>query len=798
MLNNNTARIASLNARSFLKEAQSQQQSQFTRNLRSHALNIDILALQEVSQTHTSSLTNQDISHLHRLFPNSSSCFTKHCALICLSPSFTLSNTYVTIDQRCIISTICTSHGALCRIVVLYAFAERARRPEFFSSLLDLPCFIDNSEPCLIIGDFNTHLHTTLDPGLRPWGQSLLDHFHNCMYPELTDMLSPPHAAPTFHRGDTHTTVDYIFCSHDLRSRISNAQQWYMSRAWTDHEMLTMDLRVHDMDTGPGCWRFNPVLLDDEPQFDLLLQSTVNGYFDQLDEDLCEVDPQMCWDNLKAVLKETAIDYSFRQSLTIKQQLRTLQRRRHGILQQHGHRDPRLPPLEKEIDTIQERITKQLLLRSAIRWHESGERNNKYFFNVLKQRQAATTIHHLRDPQTRELFTTMGDIMQHARHFYMDIYSPTEIDQPAVDHLLSSIPSSVRVTEAQGNHLIRPFTLDELVGAIDHSPLGRSPGMDGLPFELFKHMQTWEPVLRLLLSVMNQALLQHSYPRSWMSTRMVLLYKKGDPQLLANWRPLSLINSDAKLFTKLLANRLQPIMHHLINPFQTGFLAKRLISDNGWVAQNLMHHVRRPCPSSSSVGVLLDQEKAYDRVHPDYLKQVMTRFGFPPPFIDSFLHLFFSTSISISINGWLSSPVSQLRGLRQGDPISPLFNIAFEPFIRTLISDPFLLGSPLTNPNTNKKWNQRIHFRTNLSSSHVPPFKVLAYADDLLVFLQSPTEWHILLKHLKTYNLASNSKINLNKTVVFPLSGEPNPSWQIMLATMNTSWHDRTSPNALT
>ncbi|CDH55956.1 hypothetical protein RO3G_01611 [Lichtheimia corymbifera JMRC:FSU:9682] len=617
------------------------------------------------------------------------------------------------------------------------------------------------------------------------------------MYPELNGMLSPPTAAPTYHRGNLHTTVDYIFCTHHLQSMISNAQQWHMSSAWTDHEMMTVDFRIHSMDTGPGCWRFNPLLLG-QPPFDLLLQDTVKEYFTQLDDELIEMDPQACWDNLKTVLKETAIDYSFRQRHTTKQHFRALQRHRHVIIQQHGNRDPRLPSLEKEIAIIQERVTKQLLLRTATRWHEEGERNNKYFFKVLKKRQAATTIHHLRDPHTGERFTTMGGIMQHARHFYKDLYTPTEIDQAAVDKMLSSIPSSVRVTATQGDNLMRPFSWDELVRAIEHSPLGKSPGMDGLPFELLKHMQTWEPVIKLLLSVMNQALLHNLYPRSWLSTRMVLLFKKGDPQLLANWRPLSLINSDAKLFTKLLANRLQPIMPCLINPFQTGFLAKRLISDNGWVAQNLMHHVRRFSPSSSSVGVLLDQEKAYDRVHSDYLRQVMTRFGFPIQFIDSLLHLFFSTSISLSINGWLSSPVSQLRGLRQGDPISPLlFNLAFEPLIRTLLSDPLLLGSPLTNPNTTK-WDHRIHFRTNLYSSHIPPIKALAYADDLLVFLRTPAEWQYLLQHLTTYNLASNGKVNLNKTVVFPLSGSPNPSWQHMLHTINVQWHDRTAPTALT
>ncbi|KAI9490705.1 hypothetical protein BDB00DRAFT_749717, partial [Zychaea mexicana] len=96
----------SLNARSILKEANPTTQSQFTAHLRSKTLNIDILALQEVSHTCSISLTDHDLQKLSRIFPRSSSCFTKHCGLVCLNPSYFLSNTYVTPDQRCIVSDI--------------------------------------------------------------------------------------------------------------------------------------------------------------------------------------------------------------------------------------------------------------------------------------------------------------------------------------------------------------------------------------------------------------------------------------------------------------------------------------------------------------------------------------------------------------------------------------------------------------------------------------------------------------------------------------------------------------------
>jgi hypothetical protein len=55
--------------------------------------------------------------------------------------------------------------------------------------------------------------------------------------------------------------------------------------------------------------------------------------------------------------------------------------------------------------------------------------------------------------------------------------------------------------------------------------------------------------------------------------------------------------------------------------------------------------------NSGSIGLLLDQEKAYDRVHPAYLSAIMTRFGIPGTMIVSITNLFFSTQIQINVNG---------------------------------------------------------------------------------------------------------------------------------------------------
>ena len=105
--------------------------------------------------------------------------------------------------------------------------------------------------------------------------------------------------------------------------------------------MLSVDFRLHEMETGPGCWRFNPTLLE-QPGFVQLLQLTVQGYFHKLDDHMLELNPQQCWDNLKKVLKETAIDYSSRCKHTAKKDLSMLQRRRQAIITKDPARTPKL------------------------------------------------------------------------------------------------------------------------------------------------------------------------------------------------------------------------------------------------------------------------------------------------------------------------------------------------------------------------------------------------------------------------------------------------------------------------
>jgi hypothetical protein len=307
-----------------------------------------------------------------------------------------------------------------------------------------------------------------------------------------------------------------------------------------------------------------------------------------------------------------------------------------------------------------------------------------------------------------------------------------------------------------------PITVDELYEQVKRSPKQSSPGADGLGYQYLKILFQIPSLEDLIVTVYNNALSQGSTPSSWKDIRVQLLPKKGDLTDLKNWRPISLINCDAKIFTRVLNLRLSCIANKIIQPTQTGFMPNRFIGDNGLALHLLIQQAR--FTKFTGIGLLLDQEKAYDRVNPMYLIKVLAAFGFNDKFIRCIHRLFFGNLAQINVNGFFSPTVHQQRGLRQGDPLSPLlFNLALEPLLLAINQDNRITGYRFVQEGVD-------HY-----------VKTLAYADDICTILQNQDDYHRLQYHLERYSSVSNAKFNQQKTEAFSLSGKYDRDWKELL-----------------
>ncbi|KAG0783693.1 hypothetical protein G6F21_010383 [Rhizopus arrhizus] len=401
-----------------------------------------------------------------------------------------------------------------------------------------------------------------------------------------------------------------------------------------------------------------------------------------------------------------------------------------------------------------------LALKAGKFWRKNSEISAGFLKRCATRRATQTCIDELEHPVTGTRCSSPTDLQDAAILFYQQLYTPEEIHQSSVDSLLEAVPTTCRIPDSVSGSLVRPFSTVDLIDAAKHCPNHSSPGPDGIPYQIL-----------LLVFEHNHA--------SRIATQ-------DDLTSLKNWRPISLINTDAKVFTRLLNARLMPHLNRLISLQQLGFMPGRFIGENGKLLNVVMSVAEKT--SSQAIGLLLDQEKAYDRIHPEYLRQSMSVLGIPSAVIDSLCTLFFSTSIRININGHLSDSFIQQRGLRQGDPISPLlFNIAFDPFIRSMNTSPDIAGfkfPPLAQE----------------TNSSVPTIKIMAYADDTLVLLDDPAEMPALQNIISMYSNASNALLNFGKTEAFSLSGSTLPLWRTYLQQLSppiTSWHDKSALSPL-
>ncbi|KAG1254667.1 hypothetical protein G6F68_010736 [Rhizopus microsporus] len=191
-------------------------------------------------------------------------------------------------------------------------------------------------------------------------------------------------------------------------------------------------------------------------------------------------------------------------------------------------------------------------------------------------------------------------------------------------------------------------------------------------------------------------------------------------------------------------------------------MAGRFRGDNGLCARMVTGIVRRYQPSG--VGLLLDLEKAYDWVHPDYFYACLTYFGLLPRLINCITSFLFNTSLCVKINDFLSVSFTQGRGLCQGNPLLPLlFNLAVKPLLRTIYASPSIPGFPFQEGSDTRLAN---------SLTQTPVLKNVAYADDIAVFLVNSGQFHALLVILTFYFRVSNACLNRYETLAVTLSGQ--------------------------
>jgi hypothetical protein len=179
-------------------------------------------------------------------------------------------------------------------------------------------------------------------------------------------------------------------------------------------------------------------------------------------------------------------------------------------------------------------------------------------------------------------------------------------------------------------------------------PPDKAPGPDGFTGDFFK--ACWGIIkedvmaaLHILFTLNSQGL------EMFNSANIVLLPKKSEASRVTDFRPISLIHSIAKIFLKLLVNRLALHLNSMVSNCQSAFIKKRSIHDNFLYVQGAVckfHKLKLP-----ALFMKLDIHKAFDIVSWGYLLEILQALGFGPRWREWVSILFRTASSCTLLNG---------------------------------------------------------------------------------------------------------------------------------------------------
>ncbi|KAK6158949.1 hypothetical protein DH2020_006263 [Rehmannia glutinosa] len=210
-----------------------------------------------------------------------------------------------------------------------------------------------------------------------------------------------------------------------------------------------------------------------------------------------------------------------------------------------------------------------------------------------------------------------------------------------------------------------------------------SPGPDGFNGIFYRHF--WDVISVEVTVAVRSFVSNSSLPLGLNASFMALIPKTRDANVIENFRPIVMSNFLFKIITKILATRLGLIIADYLSPTQFGFIPGRQIHDCIAMVSEGFNVLQGR--SDSNMILKIDIRKAFDTLRWDFLLYVLRHLGFSKIFVHWLEVVLRSSRISVLLNGTPVGYFACSRGVRQGDPLSPLlFCIAEEVLGRFITS----------------------------------------------------------------------------------------------------------------
>lgn len=329
-----------------------------------------------------------------------------------------------------------------------------------------------------------------------------------------------------------------------------------------------------------------------------------------------------------------------------------------------------------------------------------------------------------------EIKTNREEVVRVATEFYSDLYSSND------QRNYHSEKEHYSCSEIN----VEPINNKEIVFAFKNLKKDKSPGPDKLRNEIL--ISGKAALLQPLTDVFNKILMEKQIPEQWTDAHITLIYKKGDPNDIGNYRPISLMSNIYKIFANIIRTRITPDIDKNQPPEQAGFMKSFSTIDHiHSISQLIEKHNEFQLPLYLG---FIDYKKAFDCISHNSIWQALEEQGIKKDYIDLIKKIYKNSTARVKTQT-LGPQFPINRGVRQGDPMSPkLFLAVLEMIFRKI------------------KWSDRqkgIIIRGHHLSN-------LRFADDLVIFARSAYDLTRLLQELHSESRKIGLEMSETKTKV--------------------------------
>ena len=336
--------------------------------------------------------------------------------------------------------------------------------------------------------------------------------------------------------------------------------------------------------------------------------------------------------------------------------------------------------------------------------------------------------------------TDQKEVLAGFTSFYTSLFEKKDSCPTASAKCRAHLKTGRRVLPPTAAICDAPITLGEIRTILESLSSGKSPGPDRLPNTFYRTFAA--AIAPILVEVFNTSREKGSLPDSCLQGLISVLYKKKDRDDPRNYRPITLLNCDYKILTRLLATRMNTAVLQFVSAEQNGFVPGGFIAENIMLLKSLQAYVESE--DEEALFIFQDMEKAFDRVSWDYLNASLSDLGFGKGFTD-YISLFYShakpPSRQVTINGFLGPSFPLNSGVAQGCSLSPvLFLVITEALTRMIMDDPRIRGIEIGGKN----------------------YKISQYADDA-TYIASIFDTPFFQEHTDTWCAATGQSENASK-----------------------------------